>query len=114
MPQLTVVAILEESGELPVSSIAAQAGLANSTISGIIDRLEKKKLVKRHRPEDNRRTVYVRLVKGSEKYYYEYKSLRDRFISERLKHLDKDRIKRITDNLEILGEALAGKGDSSG
>lgn len=109
LPQLTVVAVIEEYGELPVSRISELAGLAKSTISGIIDRLENKGLVKRNRPGNDRRTVFVSLVPGSEEHYYEYKRRRDTFLYDRLKDIETERIRQITENLKILGEALQDK-----
>ena len=40
-PQSIVLAILEADGPMPISALAEAAGSANSTISGVVDRLEK-------------------------------------------------------------------------
>ena len=46
-PQSIVLAILEADGPMPISALAEAAGSANSTISGVVDRLEKMELVQR-------------------------------------------------------------------
>lgn len=62
-PQALVLTILGEEGAMPISRLAQQTGNANSTVSGIIDRLEKMKLVERVRSEEDRRVIYVTLTK---------------------------------------------------
>ena len=62
-PQALVLTILGEEGPLPISRLAQQTGSANSTVSGIVDRLEKMKLVERIRSEEDRRVIYVALTK---------------------------------------------------
>lgn len=62
-PQALVLTILGEEGPMPISRLAQQTGNANSTVSGIVDRLEKMKLVERLRSEEDRRVIYVALTK---------------------------------------------------
>ena len=64
-PQALVLTTLREEGELPISKLAEYTGSANSTVSGIVDRLEKLELVKRVRSDQDRRVIYVALT---EKY----------------------------------------------
>ena len=64
-PQALVLTALREEGEMPISKLAEYTGSANSTVSGIVDRLEKLELVKRIRSEQDRRVIYVALT---EKY----------------------------------------------
>lgn len=62
-PQALVLTILGEVGAIPLNRLAQYTGNANSTVSGIIDRLEKMKLVQRVRSEEDRRVIYVELTK---------------------------------------------------
>jgi DNA-binding MarR family transcriptional regulator len=64
-PQALVLTVLGESGPMPISALAEQTGSANSTISGIVDRLEKLELAKRERSDTDRRVIYV---SATEKY----------------------------------------------
>lgn len=61
-PQALVLTVLGEEGAMPISRLARQTGSANSTVSGIVDRLEKLKLVERVRSEEDRRVIYVALT----------------------------------------------------
>lgn len=61
-PQALVLNVLLEEAPLPVSLLAERTGSANSTVSGIVDRLEKLELVRRERSEEDRRVIYVNLT----------------------------------------------------
>ena len=61
-PQALVLTVLGEEGAMPISRLAQQTGSANSTVSGIVDRLEKLKLVERVRSDEDRRVIYVALT----------------------------------------------------
>lgn len=58
-PQALVLDVLGEEGAVPISALAERTGSANSTISGIVDRLEKLGLARRTRSENDRRVIYV-------------------------------------------------------
>lgn len=58
-PQALVLNVLGEGDPLPISALAERTGSANSTVSGIVDRLEKLGLAQRVRSEQDRRVIYV-------------------------------------------------------
>ena len=58
-PQALVLTVLGEDGPVPISALAERTGSANSTVSGIVDRLEKLGLARRQRSETDRRVIYV-------------------------------------------------------
>ena len=58
-PQDMMMGILSHDGEMKISDLSEKIGLSNSTVSGIIDRLEKQGLVERTRSIEDRRVVYV-------------------------------------------------------
>lgn len=61
-PQFYVLATIGYSGGLPFGEIGAKMMVTVSNLTGIVDRLEKKKLVSRKRDENDRRVVYVVLT----------------------------------------------------
>ena len=66
-PQLTVVKLLESIGDLSLSELSEKIRAQNSTVTGIIDRMEREGLVTRERSKEDRRVVYIRLTaKGRE------------------------------------------------
>lgn len=50
---------------MPISQLAQCTESTNSTVSGIVDRLERMGLVKRVRSEQDRRVIYVALTESS-------------------------------------------------
>ncbi|AKV03641.1 Transcriptional regulator, MarR family [Labilithrix luteola] len=66
-PQLTVVKMLEQIGDMSLSELSDKIRAQNSTVTGIIDRMEREDLVKRERSKEDRRVVFIRLTaKGRE------------------------------------------------
>lgn len=61
-PQLTVVKLLEQIGDLSLSELSEKIRAQNSTVTGIIDRMERENLVVRERSKEDRRVVYIRLT----------------------------------------------------
>ncbi|OAA90634.1 MarR family winged helix-turn-helix transcriptional regulator [Clostridium ljungdahlii] len=61
-PQGMLIEMLRRYGEMKISDLSKRMGLSNSTVSGIVDRLEKQGLIKRTRSDDDRRVVYVNVT----------------------------------------------------
>jgi len=58
--------MLEAFGDLSLSELSDRIRAQNSTVTGIIDRMEREGLVERSRSKDDRRVVYICLTeKGS-------------------------------------------------
>jgi DNA-binding MarR family transcriptional regulator len=51
--------LIMEKGEMTAGELAELTGLTTGAVTGIIDRLEKEKLVKRRRDKKDRRKVYI-------------------------------------------------------
>jgi DNA-binding MarR family transcriptional regulator len=65
-PQLTVLKVLESVGDLSLSELSERIRAQNSTVTGIIDRMEREGLVVRARSNEDRRVINIRLTdKGS-------------------------------------------------
>lgn len=65
-PQLTVLKMLEGLGDLSLSELSERIRAQNSTVTGIIDRMERESLVVRMRSTEDRRVVKIKLTdKGS-------------------------------------------------
>lgn len=61
-PQLTVVKLLEQIGDMSLSALSDRIRAQNSTVTGIIDRMEREGLVIRERSKEDRRVVFIRLT----------------------------------------------------
>jgi len=63
-PQGMVIRILSNHNKMKISELSSKLGLSNSTVSGIIDRLEKQGMVERERSLEDKRVVYVNISPG--------------------------------------------------
>jgi len=61
-PQLTVLKMLEGVGDISLSDLSDRIRAQNSTVTGIIDRMEREGLVVRARSSEDRRVVRIRLT----------------------------------------------------
>jgi len=59
IPQSMVIGILSKEKTLKITELSSKLSLSNSTVSGIIDRLEKQGMVQRNRSAEDKRVVYV-------------------------------------------------------
>ena len=66
-PQLTVVKMLETVGDLSLSDLSDRIRAQNSTVTGIIDRMEREGLVVRARSTEDKRVVRIRLTEKGER-----------------------------------------------
>jgi DNA-binding MarR family transcriptional regulator/GNAT superfamily N-acetyltransferase len=62
IPQVLLLREIQRGGRLSLGDLAKKASLSNATVTGIIDRLEAKNLVKRVRSETDRRQVFVEIM----------------------------------------------------
>ena len=66
-PQLSVVKLLEQLGDVSLSELSDKIRAQNSTVTGIVDRMEREGLVDRRRSTEDRRVVHIRLTEKGEK-----------------------------------------------
>ena len=113
-PQALVLTVLGEDGPLPISALAERTGSANSTVSGIVDRLEKLDLARRERSEAARRVIYVTATD-------KYKELRRKaetnvsgYFSSLMDSMEPGDRELVFSALEKLDEALVKRGQEGG
>lgn len=63
-PQLTILNQVNRQGDMSTGELAKAISVSQATITGILERLEKKELIKRTRSEQDRRKVYVSVTKN--------------------------------------------------
>lgn len=69
-PQGMLIFLLNKNKKMKISEISNKMGLSNSTVSGIVDRLEEQKMVERIRSEKDRRVVFVQLTMETSKNFF--------------------------------------------
>jgi DNA-binding MarR family transcriptional regulator len=72
LPQGLVIGQLSKTGKMKMNEISSNLSLSNSTISGIVDRLENQRMVVRERSKEDNRVVYVSLSPEFEKIHQNF------------------------------------------
>lgn len=105
-PQTVTLMILDADGPMPISDLAKATGSANSTTSGVVDRLEKLGLAQRIRSEQDRRKIFVSITERYRELRGEVvRDASDRFANA-LQNLGQEEQERILDGLNLLADAL--------
>ncbi|QGU94357.1 MarR family transcriptional regulator [Clostridium bovifaecis] len=106
-PQIMVLSTLGKNGSMKLSDISEKLNLSNSTISGIVDRLEKQDYVERIRSKEDRRVVYVSVCEKSKNIMHTaiHEKIQES-LRKKLTKADQGQIDDIIKGLEILKELL--------
>jgi len=106
-PQAVALNMLGSEGPMPISRLAELTGSANSTISGIVDRLERLDLAKRTRSELDHRVIYVEATD-------KYREMRDKaetgvneYFDQLLGNLAPEEREQINTALKLLDKILS-------
>lgn len=108
-PQGMVIGTISKFGKTKISDLSSTLGLSNSTISGIIDRLEKQEMVVRERSEDDKRVVYVRLTPKFEQIHQDFHKKAEQNISNIMKRGTSEEITKIIEGFTTLKKLLKDK-----
>ncbi|MGH4139565.1 MarR family winged helix-turn-helix transcriptional regulator [Clostridium sp.] len=105
-PQAMVMGILSKEKKIKISGLSNKLGLSNSTVSGIVDRLEKQGIVERERSREDRRVVYVNICpKFNEVHGDAHKLIRENTANV-IKKATPEEISKIVEGLSILKKLL--------
>ncbi|MCJ7615655.1 MAG: MarR family transcriptional regulator [Desulfobacterales bacterium] len=105
-PQLNCLISLYENGPLPPSQIAKYIMVKSSTVTGIVDRLEQKGLVKRFRDSPDRRIITIELTDSGKNLAKNAPPPIQQKIIDGLKKLSKDELDQIIFSLTKLTDML--------
>lgn len=97
-PQLSVIFHLHVMPSITLHALSEHMGLTKSTVSGIVDRLEKQGVVKREIPKYNRRIVNLSISEEFKKNNDICKMKKEfmaDFISESIKNTDPEEVEKM-------------------
>lgn len=95
-PQFYVLATIGYAGGLPFGEIGAKMMVTVSNLTGIVDRLEDKKMVLRKRDENDRRVVHVVLTEKGSKLYKNTIPLFEKSLVQIFSSLDRSQQKELS------------------
>ncbi len=104
--QLNCILTLEEFGPLPPSQIARNMMVKSSTVTGVVDRLEKKGFAERMRNSPDRRVITIQLTEAGKKLAKNAPPPIQQKIIDGLKQTEKAKIEQIVRSLIMLTDML--------
>lgn len=104
--QLNCILTLYEYGPLPPSQIAKHMMVKSSTVTGVVDRLEKKGIAERMRNSPDRRVINIQLTETGKKLAENAPPPIQQKIIDGLKQTDNNKVEQIVSSLNILTSML--------
>lgn len=102
--QFDVLATLGNTEGMHMNKLAEKTLVTKGTLTGIVDRLEEKGLVRREVPEDNRRCFTIVLTAQGQAVFEEVFPVHIAFLKERFDQLSPAELEQIRHSLERLQE----------
>lgn len=99
-PQLWALRVIYSEGRLPMGELSDKMYLHMSTVSGIVDRLEKKGYVERKRDSTDRRVVKISLTKKGKRLVQRAPAAAQGRLLHGLESLSKPRVLNIRSSFE--------------
>lgn len=109
LSQLNVIKELAQENQLMVSELGQRMGLTNSTVSGILDRLEKQKMIERVRSQIDRRVVYVKLTPEGFSQVGRLRDIIDNYFNHLFFGVSEEKLKEIQNGLTTLNKIVSQK-----
>ncbi len=109
LPQLNVIKELALKNQLMVSELGQRMGLTNSTVSGILDRLEKQNMIERVRSHEDRRVVYVKLTPEGFSQVSRLRDIIDNYFNHLFFGVSEEKLKEIQNGLTTLNKIVSQK-----
>ena len=104
--QLNCILTLYEHGPLPPSKIANHMMVKSSTVTGVVDRLEKKGLAERMRNSPDRRVITIQLTEAGKKLAENAPPPIQQKIIDGLKQTENAKKEQIVRSLNVLTDML--------
>lgn len=106
VPQFTALQILINQGNMTIGELSQKMALACSTITDLIDRMEKSELVVRKKDEKDRRVVRVEVLPNGHNILKKVLDKRIEFLSLKLADFSDEEKNKLNIGLKALYEAM--------
>lgn len=101
-PQFVALQWLLEEGDLTIGELSKRIGLAFSTTTDLVDRMEKNALVERIRDDSDRRVVRIHLLEKGKVIIHEVIEKRQQFLDSVLDYFTEEDVNELNRLLEKL------------
>ncbi|MCK8603390.1 MarR family winged helix-turn-helix transcriptional regulator [Desulfoferrobacter suflitae] len=111
IPQLVCLREIHDNGPISLGALSKIVYVNSSTVTGIVDRLEKRGLVRRTRVSKDRRQIHAEITDKGQKFIAVAPAPLEERFADRLKKLEKDEIKALLFAVEKLVAMLTPSDD---
>ncbi|AWK52079.1 MarR family transcriptional regulator [Clostridium beijerinckii] len=106
-PQGMIIGLLSKNKKMKITELSKHLSLSNSTVSGMIDRLEAQQMVIRERSKDDKRVVYVSISSNFEEMHKSFHRRFEKDIENIMNQGTKEELQKIFEGLDILKKLLS-------
>ena len=106
-PQGMVLGLLSKKKKMKITELSQSLCLSNSTVSGIIDRLEKQEMVVRERSEKDKRVVYVSIAPNFMDMHKKFHKQFEKNIADIMSKGNTEELHKIFEGLDTLKNLLS-------
>ncbi len=105
-PQFTALQWLIEEGDLTIGALSRKTGLAFSTTTDLVDRMEKNELVERVRDDNDRRVVRIHVLEKGETVIHAVLWERRKYLGEVLEQFSPEQTADLYELLTLLYDQM--------
>ncbi|SFC76063.1 MarR family winged helix-turn-helix transcriptional regulator [Clostridium uliginosum] len=105
-PQGMVIGLLSKNKKMKITELSNHLCLSNSTVSGIIDRLEMQQMVVRERSKEDKRVVYVSISPNFEDIHKTFHKQLEKNIENIMNQGSTEELHKISVGLDALKKLL--------
>lgn len=105
-PQGMIIGILSHKRKMKITELSSHLGLSNSTVSGIIDKLEMQEMVVRERSNEDKRVVYVSISPKFEDMHKVFHKQIEKNIESLMSQGSSEELNKILEGLNVLKKLL--------
>ena len=106
-PQGMVIGLLSKYKKMKITELSSKLSLSNSTVSGIVDRLEAQEMVVRERSKEDKRVVYVRIYPKFEDMHKTFHEKIEKNIENLMNQGNPEELRKIFEGLDALKKLLS-------
>ena len=106
IPQVVCLREVYEHGPLPLGKLTKIVGLSNSTVTGIVDRLERQQLLERIRTSTDRRQIHLRMTEKGIQFLKDIPTPVPEQFVEGIGRYSKEEVERIVWAVDELADLL--------
>ena len=110
-PQGMVIGLLSKNKKMKITELSSKLSLSNSTVSGIIDRLEAQEMVVRERSNEDKRVVYVSISPNFEDMHKVFHKQIEKNIESIISQGSPEELHKISEGLNSLKKLLSAQQD---